>query len=267
MGDPSGTPEVKMRNIKLVIEYDGTNYHGWQSQQNAKTIQNILEEAICKLTGENCSLIGSSRTDSGVHALGQVANFITGSRIPAGKFAYALNSILPDDIVIKRSLEVELDFHSTHSAKAKKYRYLIHNSVFPSALLKNRAFHVSYPLDMEAMRKAVSYFIGKHDFRAFCASGSSVKTSVRTVFDAHMNEVTDMFKMCGSSVESRLICIEISGDGFLYNMVRIIAGTLIEVGMGRRKAEDMPGIIEGRDRKKAGKTAPAHGLYLVEVYY
>lgn len=244
-----------MRNVKLIIEYDGTNYHGWQTQKNAKTVQDTIERAIKGLTGEEIDLTGSSRTDFGVHALGQVANFKTNSSIPADRFSYALNRMLPEDIVIKESKEVSLDFHARFQAKGKKYRYLIYSSRFPSAILRKRTYHVSYNLDFEAMEKAVSYFTGTHDFTAFKASGSSVKTSVRTITDVSLKNGEDVIRF------------EICGDGFLYNMVRIIVGTLVDVGMGRIKADSIPDIIGSLDRKKAGRTAPAEGLYLIEVYY
>ena len=243
------------RNIKLTIEYDGTAYHGWQSQKNTVAVQDVISSAICRLTDEKCSLTGSSRTDRGVHAFGQVASFKTESQIPAERIAFALNSMLPEDIVIKKSEEVDMDFHARFCAKGKTYKYLIYNFIFPSALLRYRAYHVSYPLDVEAMKQASQYFLGTHDFFAFSATGSSAKTTVRTI-----NSVS----IRGSQP---LTSLEISGDGFLYNMVRIIAGTLIEVGSGKIKPTDIAGIIDGRDRKKAGKTAPAHGLYLVEVNY
>lgn len=244
-----------MSNIKLTIEYDGTNYHGWQSQKNALSIQDTLENALRKLTGEECKLIGSSRTDVGVHALGQVANFHTNSRIPPEKFSYALNSILPKDIAIKESAEVPLDFHSRHCAKGKKYKYIICNSTYRPALLRNRAWHISSPLNIEAMSKAAMYFQGTHDFSAFRATGSSVKTSVRTIMQTSLK------------ANEEIIEFEISGNGFLYNMVRIIMGTLAEVGMGKIPYDAVPEIIESCDRTRAGKTAPAQGLYLVEVYY
>jgi len=262
-----------MRNIKIVVEYDGTGYHGWQSQVNANTVQGVLGDAVRRITGENCGIIGASRTDVGVHAVGQVANFITGSKIPVERFPQALNSALPDDIVVKAAEEVGLDFHSTYSANGKRYRYLIHNSPFPSALLRHRAFHVTQPLDVDAMQEACRHFLGTHDFSAFRASGSRVKTSERTIFEVSVRKRGD-----GSAASQGdngtvppflpvLVEFEILGSGFLYNMVRIIAGTLAEVGAGKRSPGDMPAIIESRDRKKAGKTAPAHGLYLVEVYY
>lgn len=245
-----------MRNIKLTIEYDGTCYHGWQSQENAATVQDVVTSAVRKLTGEEVSLTGSSRTDTGVHAYGQVANFRTESRIPPEKFAFALNSMLPEDISIRRSEEVDPEFHARFSARGKKYRYLIHNTSHRSALLRHRAWHVVYPLDIGNMTEASRYFLGTHDFKAFMATGSSAKTTVRTIHEISVIRLPD-----------NQIAIEIAGDGFLYNMVRIIAGTLAYVGYGKIDPKDVPAIIDEGDRRKAGKTAPAHGLYLVEVYY
>lgn len=244
-----------MKNIKLIIEYDGSNYHGWQSQINASAVQDIIRKAIMRLTGEECTLIGSGRTDAGVHAYGQVANFHTDSSIPSEKFSYALNSLLPKDIVIRGSSEVNDDFHSRFSAKGKKYRYVIYNSEFPSALLRNRAFHVTNFLDFDEMYKAVCFFKGTHDFSAFKASGSSVKTPIRTITDITLER------------RDSTIVFEIAGSGFLYNMVRIIVGTLLEVGTGKIKSDSIPEIINSRDRNKAGKTAPPQGLFLIEVYY
>lgn len=254
-------PLTLIRNIKLTIEYDGTAYHGWQSQVNASAIQDIVNTAINKLTGEDCSLIGSSRTDKGVHALGQAACFKTCSSIPEDRFAFALNTLLPEDIVIRKSEEVDMDFHARFSAAGKKYRYLLYNSTFPSALLRNRAYHVFYPLDMYAMKDASVHFIGTHDFLAFSATGSSVKTTVRTV------SAITVDRYAKTDNGGNVICIEIEGNGFLYNMVRIIAGTLVKVGYGKIKPGDITGIIESRDRRQAGITAPAHGLYLVEIFY
>jgi tRNA pseudouridine38-40 synthase len=247
--------ENNRRNIKLTIEYDGTNYHGWQSQINAVTVQDTLTNALKKLTGEDCELTGSSRTDMGVHALGHVANFFTSSAIPADRFSYALNSVLPEDIVIIKAEEVSPEFHSRFQAKGKKYRYLIYNSKYRSALHRNRAWHIRGALDLDAMQTAAEAFLGEHDFFAFMASGSSVKTTVRTIYDISLVK------------KDELLEFEIQGNGFLYNMVRIIAGTLVYVGMGKIKAEEVSGIIQSKNRKLAGKTAPAHGLYLVEVYY
>ena len=244
-----------MRNIKLTIEYDGTGYHGWQSQINAISVQGVLEKALFSLTGEACSLTGASRTDAGVHAFGQTANFFTDSNIPPSKYFLALNSIIPDDISIVKSEEVPQDFHSRFSAKGKRYKYLIYNMRYPSALMRNRSYHVPLPLNLDYMKEAAGCIIGKRDFSAFQASGSDAKTSVRTI--------------TGLTLEKKdtLIEMNISGDGFLYNMVRIITGTLIEVGLGRIPVNEIPRIIEDGDRRAAGRTAPPEGLYLVEVFY
>jgi tRNA pseudouridine38-40 synthase len=244
-----------MRNIKVIIEYDGTGYHGWQSQENAISVQRVVESAFEKLTGENIRLIGASRTDTGVHAYGQVANFLTESKIPGEKFFLAVNCLLPPDISIVYSQEVPGDFHSRFSAKGKKYKYLIYNDRAPSALLRSRAFHVPASLNLEDMIKAASYIKGKKDFSAFKASGSSVKDSVRTVTGIELQK------------RDKIIELTVSGDGFLYNMVRIIAGTLVDVGMGKIVPDELSLILESKDRTRAGRTAPAHGLYLIEVYY
>ncbi len=245
-----------MRKIKLTIEYDGTKYHGWQIQKNANSVQETMEKAISKLLGSEVSLVGCSRTDVGVHAYGQVAHFLTASSIPAEKFSYAINNLLPNDIVIRQSEEVSEDFHSRYSAKGKKYRYLIYNDAHASAIMRNRSYHVRPELCFEELQRAASYFIGQHDFAAFQATGGQVRSTVREIYSVDV-----------SKKEDKLICIEVSGNGFLYNMVRIIAGTLIYVGMGKISADDISRIIQGKDRTKAGKTAPAEGLYLMEIYY
>ncbi len=252
--------EKIMKNIKLIIEYDGTNYHGWQSQKNSVTICDIIKETIDKLTGEKCNLIGSSRTDAGVHAFGQVACFMTNSTKPPAKFAAAINGALPEDIIIKESEEVDVKFHARYSACGKKYKYVIYNAPKNSAILRNRAYHVNQTLNFEEMKKAAMYFRGKHDFSAFKSTGGSTKTSVRTIFNTELS-----FSEYNSN--GNLIEFEIEGDGFLYNMVRIIAGTLVDVGLGKISSNDISDIILSKNRKKAGKTLPAQGLYLVEVYY
>lgn len=244
-----------MKNIKLIMEYDGTSYHGWQKQNNAVTVQGTIEACIEKITGEHSPLTGASRTDQGVHALGQVANFKTSSPIPVDKFPFVLNAALPDDICIKKAELVDDSFHSRYDAKGKKYKYLIYNSPYPSALLRNRAYHVPARLDIEKMRKAAERFLGTHDFSAFKAAGGSAKTSERTITDVSLIK------------NEELITFEIKGDGFLYNMVRIIVGTLIYVGMGKIEPDDVTTIINSKDRTKAGKTVGPQGLYLVEVYY
>ncbi|MCX7903673.1 MAG: tRNA pseudouridine(38-40) synthase TruA [Caloramator sp.] len=244
-----------MKNIKIVIEYDGTRYCGWQRQKNGVSIQETIEGAIEKVTGEKIEIIGSSRTDAGVHAKGQVANFYTSSSIPSEKICYAINSFLPDDIVILSSEEVPQDFHSRYNSKGKRYSYTILNRRMPSALLKNYSAHIPYELNFEDMIRASRYFLGEHDFSAFKSTGSSVKGSVRNIRGLDLIKDEDIIKMY------------IEANGFLYNMVRIIAGTLIEVGRGRIKPDDIPLIIESKDRKKAGPTAPAQGLCLEKVYY
>ena len=245
-----------MRNIKLTIEYDGTKYHGWQIQKNGITVQEIIEKAISKLLGNNIRIVGCSRTDVRVHAYGQIAHFFTDSNIPGDKYSYAINNLLPDDIVIKQSEEVSEDFHSRYCSKGKKYRYLIYNEAHASAIMRNRAYHVRPQLDFEAMQSAAQYFSGRHDFVAFQATGGQVRSTEREIYSI------DVFKK-----EDNLIAIEVSGNGFLYNMVRIIAGTLIYVGIGKIQADEIPKIIKSLDRTRAGKTAPADGLYLIEIYY
>ncbi|MCF0148912.1 MAG: tRNA pseudouridine(38-40) synthase TruA [Clostridium sp.] len=244
-----------MRNIKLTIEYDGTNYLGWQKQKVGSTIQNTVEEAIRLLTNEEVEVIGSSRTDAGVHAKGFVANFKTNSNIPSNKYREAINHKLPDDIVILKSEEVDEEFHSRYSAKGKTYSYSILNRDVPSALDRHYLYHVKRKLDIEAMKEACKYFIGTHNFAAFKSSGSSVKTTVRTISELYIQENGDIIK------------IYVTGDGFLYNMVRIIVGTLIMVGSNKIKPNEIEKIIAEKDREKAGICVPATGLVLEKVYY
>lgn len=244
-----------MRNLKLTIQYDGSAYHGWQTQENAATVQETVERAIFKLTGARPRIVGCSRTDTGVHAERFVCNFKTESTIPCDKFPYALNTKLPDDIVCLSAECVGNDFNARYSAKGKRYTYYIQNSVFPSALMRNRAWHYPYKLEIDSMKKAAEAFLGEHDFIGFAASGFTVKTTVRTIYALDVEKDGDLVK------------ISVCGDGFLYNMVRIIAGTLAYVGCGRLRAEDMPAIIESRDRRRAGITAPPQGLFLSEVFY
>lgn len=245
----------KMRNIKIIIEFDGTDYCGWQIQPNALSVQEKIEKALEKLTKEKSKINSSGRTDRGVHALNMVANFLTNSKIPAEKFALALNSVLPKDIVIKDSREVDGGFHARYSAKGKKYRYVILNSKHPSALYRNRSCHIKAELNHFKMIEAAKYFIGTHNFRAFSATGTNVKNFTREIYQL------DIIK------NDEFIYIEIAGNGFLYNMVRIIAGTLIDVGREKIEPSQIKYIIASKDRKKASKTVPPQGLYLCEVYY
>ena len=244
-----------MRRIHLIVEYDGTAYAGWQRQANAMTVQEKLERAILKLTGEEICVSGASRTDAGVHALGQSAHFDTESRIPADKFSFALNTLLPPDIRVTRSEEVPLEFHARFSTKGKRYRYLFHAAPHAGALTRNTHAHVIYPLDAERMQAEAQDLVGTHDFAAFAASGSVVKDTVRTIYRA---EVTR------EGSEIRLV---VEGSGFLYNMVRIIAGTLIGVGSGKLEPGAFKRAIASGDRLDLGITAPAHGLTLMEVFY
>lgn len=246
-----------MRNIKLTIEYDGKNFAGWQTQPDKESIQGEIERAISEVTGEKVELIGSGRTDAGVHALGQVANFHTESNIDIEKFPYAINSKLKKSIVIKKAEEVHDRFHSRYNCVQKTYMYIINNSEFPSALDRYKEFHMPFKLDVDKMKEALRYFEGAHDFKGFMASGGNKKkTTVRTLTKCEL-----------SSFEDGRIRIELTGDGFLYNMVRIICGTIVDVGLGKIDARDIPEIIESGDRTRAGKTLPPHGLYLKEVRY
>ncbi len=245
-----------MRNIKLVIEYDGKNFPGWQSQPGKESIQTEIEKAILEVTGEEADVTAAGRTDAGVHALGQVANFHTNTTIETRKIPHALNSKLPNSIVIKSAEEVEERFHARYNCKGKTYRYVIYPSEFPSAINRYREFHVPYPVDIGKMKKALSKFQGTHDFKGFKSSGGSPKkTTVRTISKCELKE------------ENGRIIIELTGDGFLYNMVRIICGTVLDVGLGKIPLEEIDEIILSGDRKRAGKTLPPHGLYLVKVYY
>lgn len=244
-----------MRNIKLTIEYDGKCYNGWQKQPNKLNIQGEIERAIYNITKEEVDLIGSGRTDAGVHALGQVANFKTNSEISIEKLPLAINSQLKNSIVMKEAEEVDERFHSRYNAKHKTYRYIINNSKCGTAIYRNLEYSYPFKLDAEKMKQASKYFEGEHDFKAFKSSGTSSKNSVRTIYKAIVKQ------------EGEKIIIELTGNGFLYNMVRIISGTLLDVGLGKIRPEEIPEIIESKDRQRAGKTLPAHGLYLVEVKY
>ena len=244
-----------MKRIKLTIAYDGTNYCGWQIQPNGITIEEILNKALSKMTGEEVFVIGASRTDSGVHAMGNVAVFDTDTTIPAEKIAVALNQRLPDDIVITKSEEVPLDFHPRYCNCSKTYEYHIINTRIPIPTKRLTNYFVSYVLDIDKMRQAASYLVGEHDFVSFCNVRTDVENTVRTI--TALDIITN----------GNEITIRITGNGFLYNMVRIIVGTLIRVGRGFYEPEKVKEILEAKDRKAAGVTAPAHGLMLVEIEY
>lgn len=254
------------RNILLTIEYDGTDFSGWQRQPGVRTVQGQLEQVLSKVCAMEVSLNGTSRTDAGVHALGQRASFKGDFGIPTERIMVAVNNLLcggmnararASDVRLCDVREMPLDFHARFDSKGKKYRYLIRNSNDMSVFSRNYCYQVKSPLDLEAMTKAAAFIQGTHDFACFqSAGGTPRETTVRTVYD---------LKVKRDGEEN--IAIEISGDGFLYNMVRIITGTLVEVGQGKRRPEDIQAVIESRDRRKAGHTAPPEGLYLVEVYY
>lgn len=321
--------QTKMtRRILLRVAYDGMNYHGWQLQPNAATIEGELNRALCALTGEEIVVTGASRTDAGVHALGNVAVFDTTSRIPAEKFSYALNQRLPEDIVIQSSKQVADDFHPRHCDCRKTYEYDILNRTFPLPAYRNTAYFLYGTLNIEAMRRACQAFLGEHDFASFCAAGAQVQTTVRKIYSLevecrplteagtpvppasgeavnaadgkHGEQVQQAQSASGEMLNAaagesdeqvqqaqpesgetaipaagganagsadQLLTIRVKGNGFLYNMVRIIAGTLVEVGRGHIKPEEVAGIIAAKDRAKAGPTAPARGLRLVEIEY
>lgn len=244
-----------MKRVKLVVAYDGTNYRGWQVQNNGTTIESMLNRAISSLTGEDIHVMGSSRTDSGVHAMGNVAVFDTEARMAADKFSYALNQRLPEDIRIQNSCEVSSDFHPRYQKTVKTYEYRILNREFPLPAYRLNTHFTYRPLDVPRMQEAARYLEGEHDFQSFCAAGAQVKTTVRTIHELTVTK------------EGDLIVIRVTGNGFLYNMVRIIAGTLMKVGMGEWEPERMTEILEGRDRKLAGPTAPAKGLTLMEIHF
>ena len=244
-----------MKRVKLVVAYDGTNYHGWQVQDNGITIEEVLNRTISELVQEDIKVIGASRTDAGVHACGNVAVFDTESRIPGDKFSFALNQRLPDDIRIQESCEVDADFHPRYVDTVKTYEYNILNRRFELPSKRLYAAFCYYPMDIERMNQAAAYLVGEHDFKSFCSAGAQVQTTVRTIYAVNVTKEDDM------------VHIRITGNGFLYNMVRIIAGTLMQVGTGLMEPEQVKEILEARDRSKAGPTAVAKGLTLVEIRY
>ena len=250
-----GQEKPERRRIFLSVAYDGTNYHGWQLQPGAVTIESELNRALTELLHEEIRVIGASRTDTGVHALCNAAVFDTTSRIPAEKFAYALNQRLPEDIRIQESKEAEPDFHPRHTRSRKTYEYRIYNARIPLPTKRLYSFFTYAKLDVEAMSRAGALLEGEHDFRSFCSVNTQAETTVRTIYRVEVWRESD--GRTGSD-----IMIRVTGSGFLYNMVRIIAGTLLEVGQGKRKPEDMTAVLEACDRGAAGPTAPACGLTL-----
>lgn len=244
-----------MKRIMLVVAYDGTAYNGWQLQPGAKTIEGELNRALSGLLSEEIQVIGASRTDSGVHALCNVAVFDTNTRIPGEKISYALNQRLPEDIRIQESKEVALDFHPRRCSSRKTYEYRIVNAPFPMPVKRLYTYFTYVPLDVELMKRGAAYLVGEHDFKSFCSAAAVVETTVRKILDIRIEK------------EGNEIAIRVCGTGFLYNMVRIIAGTLIEVGRGSYPPEHVREILEARDRQAAGPTAPACGLTLMKYEF
>ena len=271
-----------MRRIMITIAYDGTDYVGWQMQPNGIAVEQVINQALSELLKEDIIIAGASRTDSGVHADGNVAVFDSETRIPAEKICFALNQRLPKDIVCTSSREVKADFHPRHADCIKTYEYRIYNAVHPDPLKRRYSYFVYVPLDIDAMRRAAEYLKGEHDFASFCSAHAQVKTTVRNIYSL------DIIQGDGSLIEkennedkkeateidgpqriyiSHDIKIRISGNGFLYNMVRIIVGTLVKVGYHFYPPEYVKTILDACDRTKAGPKAPAEGLKLVKIEY
>lgn len=244
-----------MKRIMLTVAYDGTAYNGWQVQPNGITIEGELNRALNELLGEDISVIGASRTDAGVHALCNMAVFDTDSRLSPEKIAPALNARLPEDIRVQRSVEVAPDFHPRHCNTRKTYEYRIYMGKYENPIGRQYAHFVYVPLDVEKMREAAEYLTGEHDFKSFCVAKAQVLTTVRTIYEAEVKK------------EGNYLIIRVSGNGFLFNMVRIIAGTLLEVGKGKLEPEQVKEILEAKDRQAAGPTAPARGLTLVSFEF
>lgn len=244
-----------MKRVKLIVAYDGTSYCGWQKQPNGNTVEAELNKALSDLFHTPIEVIGASRTDAGVHSMGNVAIFDTEARMPASKISYALNQRLPEDIRVQNSCEVAEDFHPRYCDSRKTYQYKILNTEFPQPLRRIDTYFYYHSLDVDAMQNAAKYLVGEHDFKSFCAVNAQVKSTVRTVYSCEVEKKDD------------IITITITGNGFLYNMVRIIAGTLIKVGSGDLKPEDMNPILEAKNREMSGPTAPACGLTMVGIEY
>ena len=244
-----------MKRVKLIVAYDGTNYCGWQIQPNGITIEQVLNEQLSRFFKEDIKVTGASRTDAGVHSLGNVCIFDTDTRMPAEKISYAINQSLPEDIVVVDSCEVDREFHPRFSKSRKTYEYRILNAKFRNPTRRLDTYFYHYPLDVEKMRRAASYLIGEHDFASFCSANAQSNTTVRTIYDCSVTKSDD------------IILVRVKGNGFLYNMVRIIAGTLIKIGGSDMEADAIKGIIDAADRGKAGPTAPACGLTMIGIEY
>ena len=246
---------MEKKRVRLVVAYDGTNYHGWQIQNNCITIESELNRCLTALLQEPIEVIGASRTDAGVHAMGNIAVFDTTNRMPAEKISYALNQRLPEDIRIQRSEEVPPYWHPRHCESRKTYEYRIYRAEFPMPVKRLYSLFTYHTLDVSCMQEAAAYLEGEHDFKSFCGTGAQVESTVRTIYSVEVEE------------QENDLVIRVCGNGFLYNMVRIIAGTLMEIGQGKRDPMDIYTILEAKDRKAAGPTAPACGLTLVRYEF
>jgi tRNA pseudouridine38-40 synthase len=244
-----------VRNIKLLITYDGTDFSGWQRQPDRRTVQQELEQAIGRLTGVEAPTNASGRTDAGVHALGQVVHFYTASKHPTAVFVKALNAMLPLDVRVKAAWDVPQAFHATLDAKSKRYRYVIDNGPIADPFLLRTSWHVYLPLDAESMHRAAQALKGRHDFHSFETNWPNRTSSVRTIYDIAVTR------------HESIVRVEVEADGFLYNMVRSIAGTLIQVGIGRWPEAKVLEALLAEDRREAGPTAPPQGLFLLRVRY
>lgn len=244
-----------MKRIKLTVAYDGTDYCGWQIQKNGVTVEEVLNRALSRLIGDRVTVIGASRTDAGVHAQGNVAVFDTDTRIPAERIAYAVNALLPEDVVVVSSGEVPAGWHPRKCVSVKTYEYRILNREFPDPVRRRDTYFVPFQLDLDRMRQAAEYLKGEHDFKSFCSAQTTVEDTVRTIYALDIRREEDF------------ITILVRGNGFLYNMVRIIAGTLAGVGRGYFEPRDVARMLEEKDRTKAGVTAPPQGLTLVGIEY
>ncbi len=245
-----------LKNFKITIEYDGTDYHGWQRQADDRTIQGEIEKALMTMTGNKVTLTGAGRTDAGVHAFGQVANFHCHTALDPGVFLKGLNSLLPKDIVITRCTQASVKFHARYDVKSKSYHYRILNRDLPAAIFRQHAWHIRKRLNLDAMLNSLCYIIGTHDFKAFEATGSPRANTIRSVMHADLEKMDDGY-----------LVFKIEGNGFLRFMVRNIVGTLVDVGLGKITPRDINRILVSKDRNLAGITAPAHGLFLMHVNY
>ena len=254
-----------MKRIMLTVAYDGTDYHGWQWQPNGRSIEEVLNRELSRLLKEDVRVKGCRRTDAGVHAAGNLCVFDSETRIPAEKLCYAINQSLPEDIVVQESREVPADFHPRKWDSVKTYEYQIDVNRFPDPLRRRYAYTTYYPLNVEAMREAACCLVGEHDFASFCSAGSSAETTVRTVLSVEILQTLPPVGGDEKHMTAGSLTFRIRGTGFLYNMVRIITGTLLEVGRGFRTPQEMRQVLEACDRRKAGQTAPPQGLCLREI--